>query len=305
MTLAQLHTFLAVCQNMSFTEAARHQYISQPAVSRQMAALEDELGAELFERSRSAIQLTPAGEHLARRLKPLLDHMDALLNQVHEMGTGQLGSLSIGLLIDQNLDQYISAALQHFRHRHNASISIFRYNLIDLIAGLKSRSIDLAVSIDSTGGLFGDCERYIYTSDSMCFAVRKDLLSQIGDKIDKTTLEGISDLLPILVPRLDAFPKDQHDILFNKLHDENFATVDREYDLASIAPMVSAGLAATVVNATHDLTVDQTIALIPMQHLPTIDKGIFWLKDNSNPMIALFLNCLQDGDKLPPPPPEL
>ena len=108
MTIAQLRTFMIVAQSKSFTVAAKQQYISQPAVSSQMAALETELGAELFDRTRNTIQLTSAGQHLARHLFPILEHLDALLNQVHEIGAGQSGSLTFGLLVDQSMDTRIS-----------------------------------------------------------------------------------------------------------------------------------------------------------------------------------------------------
>ena len=74
MTLEQIERFLAVAEYMSFTQAARERYISQPAVSRQMANLEDELGTPLFERARSTIQLTAAGRHLFQQLAAAVQH---------------------------------------------------------------------------------------------------------------------------------------------------------------------------------------------------------------------------------------
>ena len=54
----QIDCFLAVARNLSFTKAASELYISQPAVSRQIAALEDKLGFVLFDRSKRNIKLT-------------------------------------------------------------------------------------------------------------------------------------------------------------------------------------------------------------------------------------------------------
>lgn len=305
MTIAQLRTFMIVAQSKSFTVAAKQQYISQPAVSRQMSALEDELGAPLFDRTHNALKLTPAGQHLARHLFPILEHLDALLNQVHEIGSGQSGSLTFGLLVDQSLDARISRALQWFRQSHNVNISLLRMDFMELLSALKNGVIDIAISIESTPNMFEGCERFIYARESMCFAARKDMLQRISDHITEDTIFQVAEQVPILVPRLSSFPKEDHPELEKHLHDPTFASVDVEYDLSSIAPMVSAGLAATVVNKSHSLTVDQSIHLIPYDNLPLINKGIFWMPDTTNPMVEQFCICIQDVENgSPAMPPE-
>lgn len=293
MTIAQLRTFLIVCQSMSFTQAAKQQYISQPAVSRQISALEDELGATLFERSHSAILLTPAGQHLARHLTPILDHLDGLLNQVHEISSGQTGTLIIGLLLDQSIDQRVSRALRWFRQSHNISISIYRYTFLDLVTALKGGSIDLAISIESTPTMFSGCERLIYAQEDMCFAARRDLLMKTGDRIDEVAIHQFTESFPVLMPKLETFPMEDRRVLAANPHDEGLSPAEIEYDLASIAPMVSAGLAATVVNESHTLAEDQSIALYPYEHLPRINKGIFWMRNSSNPLVPLFCDRLR------------
>ena len=102
---------MIVAQSKSFTVAAKQQYISQPAVSRQMAALETELGAELFDRTRNTIQLTSAGQHLARHLFPILEHLDALL----EEGTSGMFPvhLHLGIYITTPEGQEISVNPYH------------------------------------------------------------------------------------------------------------------------------------------------------------------------------------------------
>ena len=294
MTIAQLNTFLTVCESMSFTQAAKQQYISQSAISRQIAALEDELGTSLFERAHSSIQLTPSGMHLARHLKPIMDHLEALLNQVHEIGTGQSGTLVIGLLLDQSIDQRVSRALQWFRHSHNISITIYRYDFMSLLTNLKSGTVDLAISIESTPNMFDGCEQYIYTQEAMCFAARRDLLLKGSDRIDEAAVSRFSEQHPVLTPRLDTFPPEHRPRLASFAHANSVASAEVEYDLASIAPMVAAGLGGTIVNESHMLTADQSIALFPFESLPPINKGLFWMPDTSNPLVVQFCDCLRE-----------
>lgn len=72
MELRQLEIFLEVARQGTFTEAARALYISQPTVSMQMAALEEELGVKLFERQGRANALTPAGKIFLKYAEDIL-----------------------------------------------------------------------------------------------------------------------------------------------------------------------------------------------------------------------------------------
>ena len=74
----RLEVFAAVARRLSFSEAARALHLSQPAVSQQVAALEGELGARLFERTTRRVRLTPAGAALLGRSETLLrEHAEA------------------------------------------------------------------------------------------------------------------------------------------------------------------------------------------------------------------------------------
>ena len=61
MNTRQIEYFLAVADELSFTRAARRLYVSQTAVTQQIKALEEQLGVQLFERTKKKVVLTPAG----------------------------------------------------------------------------------------------------------------------------------------------------------------------------------------------------------------------------------------------------
>ena len=86
--LRKLRYFLAVAEELHFGRAAEYLHIAQPVLSRQIRALEHELGAELFMRDRRRTALTPAGEQLVHEARPLLVSADALLRRVRATGDG-------------------------------------------------------------------------------------------------------------------------------------------------------------------------------------------------------------------------
>ena len=75
MTFTQLRCFTEVARQLNFARAAETLYISQPAVSRQIHALENELGVRLFDRTRHVVALTSAGESFYHDTVDMLDRL--------------------------------------------------------------------------------------------------------------------------------------------------------------------------------------------------------------------------------------
>ena len=80
MTLNQMKYFIAVARCLSFTEAARSLFMTQPALSRQIQAMEEELGTRLFVRDKKALKLTPGGSVLYNGLPAFLKQYEDLMN---------------------------------------------------------------------------------------------------------------------------------------------------------------------------------------------------------------------------------
>lgn len=80
MSLSQLQYFVAVAEEQHVTRAAERLRISQPPLSRQIRALEEELGQPLFERRGRGIVLTEFGKYFAVKASAILDHVATVLD---------------------------------------------------------------------------------------------------------------------------------------------------------------------------------------------------------------------------------
>jgi DNA-binding transcriptional LysR family regulator len=94
--IPQLRSFLSVVQEGSLHRAAARLHLSQSALSRQMQALEDELGGKLLERSSTGVRATNAGHALAGKMRTFLAGYDAAMLEVRRLVRGQAEGLRIG-----------------------------------------------------------------------------------------------------------------------------------------------------------------------------------------------------------------
>lgn len=98
MEFRQIRYFLAVAEELHFTRAAEKLHVAQPALSRQILQLEEEIGAKLLERTNRRVGLTPAGEAFRRRALIAMDQMTRASAEAGQAGRGEAGTLSAGFV---------------------------------------------------------------------------------------------------------------------------------------------------------------------------------------------------------------
>ncbi|HEY1104774.1 MAG TPA: LysR family transcriptional regulator, partial [Agromyces sp.] len=96
MNLEQLKAFVEVAQVGNFTRAAEELYLAQPTLSRQITALERDLGAELFRRARGGSTLTPAGESLLPLARRMLADAESVRRELAELAGLERGRVRLG-----------------------------------------------------------------------------------------------------------------------------------------------------------------------------------------------------------------
>ena len=96
MELRHLRYFAAVAETLNFTRAAERLRVAQPALSRQIQALEDELGTKLFDRNRQRVLLTDAGQLFHGHAQKILNQVDLATLAVREVANGAEGELRLG-----------------------------------------------------------------------------------------------------------------------------------------------------------------------------------------------------------------
>jgi DNA-binding transcriptional LysR family regulator len=113
MDLRHLPYFQAVATALNFSRAAERLRVAQPALSRQIRDLEDEIGVTLLRRSTSHVQLTKAGQYFLDQTNELLELLNDAVAKAHQIGKGATGQIDIGS--DWNIPAPISVSARKFR----------------------------------------------------------------------------------------------------------------------------------------------------------------------------------------------
>jgi DNA-binding transcriptional LysR family regulator len=117
MELRHLRYFVAVAEELHFGRAAEKLHISQPPLSMQIRALEDELGVTLLNRTQRHVSLTQAGNALLQDARQILERVEQAVRATRRAGRGEIGELAIGFIsiADYNV---LPIVLREFRHAY-------------------------------------------------------------------------------------------------------------------------------------------------------------------------------------------
>jgi DNA-binding transcriptional LysR family regulator len=117
MDLRKLRYFVATAEELHFGRAARRLGLSQPPLSMQLRALEEDLGVRLFDRDNRNVALTRVGALLLAEARRILAQVDQARSLVQRAGRGEYGSLSVGFITPVEYS-FLPPLLREFRRQH-------------------------------------------------------------------------------------------------------------------------------------------------------------------------------------------
>jgi DNA-binding transcriptional LysR family regulator len=143
--LRRLQYFVAVAREHNFTRAAERLHVAQPALSRQVRLLEQELGVELLHRTTHEFELTEAGEFLLERGPALLSAADELWRSVGTYGTGERGHVVVAYGASASYET--APRLLHALAESHPGIDIATSvkSVAEIVSGLGDGSIDVGL----------------------------------------------------------------------------------------------------------------------------------------------------------------
>jgi DNA-binding transcriptional LysR family regulator len=165
MELRHLRYFVAVAEALNFTKAATRLHVAQPALSRQVSDLEEELGVDLLKRTSHGVWLTEEGKLFLAEARGLLKGADESIAKVRALARGEFGELQVGCLPPLDLHILPRALAEFQRTTPGVKVVLHDLGTDEICNELQNGTLHLALMIqptdESTTGIeFEEVGRY-------------------------------------------------------------------------------------------------------------------------------------------------
>lgn len=146
MELRHLRYFVAVAEELSFTRAADRLHMAQPPLSTQIRLLEEELGAQLFERDKRRVNLTQAGREMLERARAILASTEEAKGAVRRAASGETGELHLGYAASAMFTEVLPAAIRRFQKRlPQIRLHLHEMPSADQVYAVHNRELDIGI----------------------------------------------------------------------------------------------------------------------------------------------------------------
>lgn len=291
MELRHLRYFVAVAECRGFVRASASLRVAQPALSRQIRDLEQELGVILFERSRRGASLTVSGECFLQDTRRILDFLEQAQSRVRKVEKGYAGVLSIGIVESFTWHEAITQSLRTFQNRcPDIVLSIALMNSPEQLIAIREGHL-------SSGFLFN---RPLEddTFDGLEVLTTKAVLAVPESSPYATRpprrLAELQGQEFVFIER--ALNPTHYDRIIHACHSAGLTPkiVQSGTNDSSNLSLVAAGLGLTIVPAAAESRKPKNVVLVPVDDLNVVTTMEFvWRRDNHLPTLKTFVQALR------------
>jgi len=285
--LRQLRYFVTLADTLHFGRAATLLHISQPPLSRQIAALEDELGVMLLKRSTRLVELTAAGRHFHEQAKRILAGIDVAVRSTQAVERGELGVLRVGFTMAAAWSVLPPLIKRYSDAFPQADVQLSEVVPRELNDALMSGNVDVGIAFPWQRP--PELEYLAIHREPLCAVVPSGhRLARLGHEI---TVGDLADEAFITFPATTA--PALHELVIGCCRDHGFEPRIRlETHLQqTIVNLVAEGLGVSLVPQSMSKMLLAGAEFRPVSDTPMVEQGVIWAADNDNPCLARFLDC--------------
>lgn len=288
MDLKQLRYFAALAQELSFTRAARKLHVSQPPLSFQIANLETDLGARLFNRTSRSVELSEAGRALLPHALAVLERIDEARHDVRRVASGLEGWVKVGLAGSHFLGPFPHFIRQFRERRPGVEVALNEMKPADQLQALRDGRIDLSIS--RTPVADGQLDSHLLWREPVVAAVPRDHPLSRRKRIQLADLR-VQDFVFL---RLDSSAFAQR--LFDACVQVGFTPriVQQVVEIPAAINLVAAGLGVALVPASLAGVRNEAVALCALgSAMPPADVYALVRTGTPQPALREFTDSLR------------
>lgn len=285
----RLEYFMALAQAQTFTQAAQELYISQPALSKQISLLEQELGVQLFERSTRGLTLTFAGRILYDEALGIIKYADDMVHRVRIAGRVNSFTLRVGTMTpwaELTLPPYI----HEYRQQHvNVTVNLQRYVPSALFSKLRSGEVDVILfrTFKKTGT--AEFNHKLLKKTRLCVVVHR------SHPFARRESVGIAELKNQSIAMVSRkVNQESHNDMMELCRKAGFRpNIAVECSLVeSLYPMVLSQSMVTILSGDMEDYVPHSLVFVRLEESNEAELFALWRKEEENPYVQDFISIL-------------
>ena len=293
--IIQIRYFVEVAKELNFTNASKNLFVSQAAVSKKIASLEDELGVVLLERNKRTVKLTSAGQIFYEDAVEILDKIERMVNKIEDISSSNKKTLRLGYLGPAEF-KFLPELLQNFNEKYtDINLISKQYYQGPLINSLINGHLDIIFSLSMVIDKYPNLIFNRIYSDSFVIYCHKN------HRLSSEKFVSLSELknenLIILSEESASFAYNSIIQLCNE-SGINRNTINETDNFEHILMMVKSNKGMSILpnSIFNYFNHDNQIITLPIKRdsvksdVLNFEIGIAWEKKNENPAIELLVN---------------
>lgn len=295
MNIDALRNFIVIAEEENITNAAKRLHIAQPPLSRQLKALEEDLGVTLFYREKQRIHMTEEGKYLLDSAKSIIETIDKTRRQIKEISSGRSGTIYIGA----TEAAYVSLLPESIRvfHEQNPGM-MYQMNAAtssDICKSLLAGKLDVGIVLEPFNSELFDGIR-IYSGSYLAAFYNRDTNDDSAEK--PMTINELASYPLIISSRKAA----KQDLMMAMSREELEPEIVCEYSLLTAAlsmAQIDLGTAVIPSSAVSLLSEYPSLSYRPISspyvthHLALVRKKID-KQSTSNPLVDNFWEFMKE-----------
>jgi DNA-binding transcriptional LysR family regulator len=292
MELRHLRYFVAVGEEQHYGRAASKLRVAQPALSRQIQDLEEEMGFKLFERLPRGVKLSAAGKLFLEDAQRILRDVNEAAARAERVARGRSGTLRVGFTENASWQGVVPESFRRFREmRADAELQLQPAGSLEQLKAIRSDRLDAGFvfnmpKTDSELELLPVAVQHIELA-----ALRRHPLT----KLKKVRLRDLTEA-PFV-----WFPRKESPALYDRLMHECFRgglksprIVQEGLDEATILSLVATGLGVGWVLGTARWRCPKSVVILSVVDLNVrLPLSLAWRRDNTSPLLESFVGEVQ------------
>ncbi len=288
MELRHLRYFVAVGEEQHYHRAAERLRVAQPALSRQIQDLEEEIGFKLFDRLPRGVKISAAGKSFLVDARRILHEVNDATARAKRVASGQSGTLRVGFVESISWHGVVPDSFRQFRERQpHVELQLKPLSSAEQIEAVRTGQLDAGFlfTIANLGRELAQLP--VASLDLMLAASKEHPLT----KLKKLRLGDLSDAAFIWFPRRESpayYDRLMHECFRGGLKSPHI--VQEAVNEATILSLVSCRMGVAFVSGATRWRCPESVTLLPVTDLKLpLPFALVWRKDNASALLAKFV----------------